>query len=497
MRKAGILLPISALKNKYGIGGFSSDAYEFVDWLSEAGQSYWQILPLGPTSFGDSPYQSFSSFAGNPYYISLDDLVFEGLLKKEEIEEKQGTERAVDYKWLFDTRIKILKKAFSRFDIKNEEYFSFVTENIKWLENYALFMALKSYYGGLPWYEWDFDIKMYQEKEIEKLLPKIQYEIDFWKFVQYKFYSQWYKLKEYANRKGVKIIGDIPIYVSYDSVDVWSEPALFELESDKTPINVAGCPPDGFSKQGQLWGNPLYKWDVHLESGFLWWIERLNHCFKMYDVVRIDHFRGFDEYYSIPYGSKDATNGKWEKAPGRELFKKVREKLGKKEIIAEDLGFVTDTVKELLDYCEFPGMKVFQFGFDERDTGSKNDYLPHNYHECSVAYTGTHDNPTIISWFFEINKTERAMVRNYLCDYHTPDSEINFPIIGAIMRSRSNLVIIPLQDYLGYDSRSRINKPSTIGANWTWRTIENDFSKELQTKIRLITKMTGRNTESE
>ncbi|MBQ7352851.1 MAG: 4-alpha-glucanotransferase [Clostridia bacterium] len=492
MRKAGILLPISALKDKYGIGGFSSDAYEFVDWLSEAGQSYWQILPLGPTSFGDSPYQSFSSFAGNPYYISLDDLVFEGLLKKEEIAEKQGTERAVDYKWLFDTRIKILKKAFSRFDIKNEEYFSFVTENIKWLENYALFMALKSHYGGLPWYEWDFDIKMYQEKEIEKLLPKIQGEIDFWKFVQYKFYSQWYKLKEYANSKGIKIIGDIPIYVSYDSVDVWSEPALFELESDKTPINVAGCPPDGFSKQGQLWGNPLYKWDVHLESGFLWWIERLNHCFKMYDTVRIDHFRGFDEYYSISYGSKDATNGKWEKAPGRELFKKVREKLGKKEIIAEDLGFVTDTVKELLDYCEFPGMKVFQFGFDERDMGSKNDYLPHNYQECSVAYTGTHDNPTIVSWFFEINKNERAMVRNYLCDYHTPDSEINFPIIGAIMRSRSNLVIIPLQDYLGYDSRSRINKPSTIGSNWTWRTTENDFSKELQTKIRIITKMTGR-----
>ena len=492
MRSAGILLPVSAIKSKYGIGCFSKDAYELIDWLSEAGQRYWQILPLGPTSFGDSPYQAFSSFAGNPYYISLDDLVEEGLLKKEEIENKHGTEREIDYKWLYETRIPILKKAFERFDNKNEEFFNFTTENIKWLEDYALFMALKEYYNGLPWYEWDFDVRMNQEKAIEKLLPKLEKNIELWKFIQFKFYSQWNKLKEYANKKKIKIIGDIPIYVSYDSVDVWANPALFELEPDKTPINVAGCPPDGFSKTGQLWGNPLYKWEVHEESGFLWWIERLKHSFKMYDALRIDHFRGFDEYYSIPYGSKDATNGEWRKAPGKELFKALKEKLGEKEIIAEDLGFVTESVKELLDLCQFPGMKVFQFGFDARDTGCKNDYMPHRYSENSVAYTGTHDNPTIVSWFFEISKKEREFVRNYLCDYHTPDSEINFPIIGTLMRSNSNIVIIPLQDYLGYDSRSRINKPSTTGSNWTWRTTDKDFSKELQVKIKEITKLTGR-----
>lgn len=497
MRKAGILLPVSAIKSKFGIGCFSSDAYEFVDWLSGAGQEYWQILPLGATGFGDSPYQSFSSFAGNPYYISLEDLVKEGLLKDDEIEEKHGTERFIDYKWLYETRIKTLKKAFERFDTKDEDFFNFTTENLKWLENYALFMALKSYYNGLPWHEWDFEIRMYQEKDVEKLLPLLQGEIDFWKFVQYKFYTQWQKLKSYANEKGIKIIGDIPIYVAYDSVDVWSNPALFELEPDKTPINIAGCPPDGFSRTGQLWGNPLYKWDVHKESGFLWWIDRLKHCFNMYDALRIDHFRGFDEYYSIPYGSKDATNGKWRKAPGKELFKVVKERLGKKEIIAEDLGFITEDVKELLDFCQFPGMKVFQFGFDERDTGNKNNHLPHNYEVSSVAYTGTHDNSTIVSWFFEITKKEREMVRAYLCDYHTPDSEINFPIIGSLMRSNSSLVIIPLQDYLGYDSRSRINTPSTVGANWIWRSTKIDFSKELQEKIKKITQITGRKTECE
>ena len=452
-------------------------------------------MPLGPTSFGDSPYQSFSSFAGNPYYISLEELIKEGLLKKEEIENKQGTEREIDYKWLYDTRIKTLRIAFEKFDIKNEEFYNFTVENMKWLESYALFMALKEHYKGLPWYKWDFEIKMFQESGIKQIIDKLQTEISFWKFVQFEFFKQWESLKEYANKKGIKIIGDIPIYVAYDSVDVWSNPALFQLEPDKTPINVAGCPPDGFSKSGQLWGNPLYKWDVHKESGFLWWIERIKHCFKLYDVLRIDHFRGFDEYYSIPYGSKDAINGKWEKAPGKQLFEKIFEKLGRKQIIAEDLGFVTESVKELLDSCQFPGMKVFQFGFDKRDTGSKNDHLPHNYCTESVAYSGTHDNPTIVSWFFEITKEERERVRNYLCDFYTPDSEINFPIIGSIMRSSSRLVIIPMQDYLALDSRARINTPATTGTNWKWRITERDFSKDLQKKIRNITKEAGRINE--
>ncbi len=495
MRQAGILLPITAIPSKYGIGGFTNEAYEFVDFLKKAGQSYWQILPMGPTGFGDSPYQSFSSFAGNPYYISLDDLIEEGALTSEECESVDygKDERQIDYKKIYDTRLKLLNKAYKRTNLKsNQEYLDFVGENVKWLENYALFMAIKNYYGGKPWYEWDLEIKMANPRAMEEYSQRLQNEIGFWRYVQFKFYQGWKSLKEYANENGVRIIGDIPIYVAYDSADVWSNPALFQLDVDKAPIAVAGCPPDGFSKKGQMWGNPLYKWEVHKESGYLWWIYRIEHSFKMFDVLRIDHFRGFDEYYSVEYGSRDATNGKWEKGPKKALFDAVFEKLGKKEIIAEDLGFVTEGVKDLLEECEFPGMRVFQFGFDKRDTGAKNDYLPHNYIENCVAYTGTHDNPTIISWFFEIDKEEREDVRNYLCDKFTPDSEIHLPIIGAVMRSQAKLCIIPIQDYLGYDSRARINKPSTLGANWTWRLSKGDITKELTKQIYEITRLSGR-----
>lgn len=495
MRKSGILLPISALKSKYGIGAFSKDAYEFVDFLKEAGQSYWQILPLGPTGFGDSPYQSFSSFAGNPYFISLEALITEGLLTDEEcsILDCDKDKRFIEYEKIYKNKIKLLKIAFKRTHLQNDDrYFAFVSENVRWLEDYALFMALKDYYGGLPWYEWDVDVKMHQAKALEEYTIRLQREVDFWKYTQFVFFNQWNDLKEYANERDIKIIGDIPFYVAYDSVDAWSNSAIFELDTNKEPINVAGCPPDGFSPNGQLWGNPLYKWEILKETGYKWWIYRVEHSFKLYDVLRIDHFRGFDEYYSIPYESKTAKNGKWVKGPSKDLFDKIKEKLGKKQIIAEDLGFVTDSVKELLDHCEFPGMKIFQFAFDERDTGAQNDYLPHNYEENSVSYTGTHDNPTIVSWFFEITDKERKMVRSYLCDFHTPDCDINLPIIGTLMRSNSNLVIIPLQDYLGYDSRARINKPSTVGSNWTWRTIGEDFSKELKEIIYNITKLTGR-----
>ena len=499
MREAGILLPITAINSKYGIGGFTKEAYEFVDFLKESGQSYWQILPMGPTGFGDSPYQSFSSFAGNPYYISLDELIAEGALTKEECEgaDYGRNERKVDYEKIYNTRLKLLRKAFKRTDLKNnEEYIDFIQENVKWLENYALFMALKDYFGGKPWYEWDLEIKMCAPSATEEYTKKLEGEISFWKYLQFRFYRDWYSLKEYANKQGIKIIGDIPIYVAYDSADCWSNPSLFQLDVDKTPICVAGCPPDGFSKKGQLWGNPLYKWDLHKESGFAWWIWRISHCFKLYDVLRIDHFRGFDEYYSVEYGQNDAVNGKWEKGPGMALFHAIREKLGNKKIIAEDLGFITESVRDLLDECEFPGMRVFEFGFDKRDTGAKNSYLPHNYIENCVAYTGTHDNPTIVSWFFEIDKEEREDVRNYLCDKFTPDSEIHLPIIGTVMRSQAKLCIIPIQDYLGYDSRARINKPSTLGSNWTWRLSENDLSRELAKQIYEITRLSGRLTET-
>lgn len=495
MRKAGILLPITSLPSKYGIGGFTREAYEFVDFLEEAGQSYWQILPMGPTGFGDSPYQAFSSFAGNPYYISLDDLINEGYLTEEEC---QGSdygrdERVVDYKKIYNSRLKLLAKAYKREELKNnQEYLDFVGENVKWLEDYALFMALKDYFGGKAFIEWDYDIRVGNPRAKEEYAFRLQSEIGFWKYVQYKFFTQWKRLKEYANGKGIEIIGDIPIYVAYDSADVWANSALFQLDSEKIPISVAGCPPDGFSKKGQLWGNPLYKWEIHKESGYKWWLYRLEHSFKLYDVLRIDHFRGFDEYYSIEYGRRDAVKGEWCQGPKTSLFEAMHEKLGEKEIIAEDLGFITNGVKKLLEKCGFPGMKVFQFGFDKRDTGAKNEYLPHNYCENCVAYTGTHDNPTIVSWFFEITDGERQDVRNYLCDKYTPDSEIHLPIIGVVMRSKAKTVIIPIQDYLGYDSRSRINKPSTTGTNWQWRLSNLDLTKELARQIYEITRLNGR-----
>ena len=495
MRESGILLPISALPSKFGIGGFTKEAYDFVDFLEKSGQAYWQILPIGPTGFGDSPYQSFSSFAGNHYYIGLDELIDEGLLTEDEclcgsLEESRGD---IDYKKIYNTRQKLLFKAFKRGNLKNnQEYLDFVGENIRWLEDYALFMALKDYYGGRPWNEWDIEIRMCNPRACEDYTEKLQTEVDFWKFVQFEFFKQWSSLKEYANGKGIKIIGDIPIYVAYDSADVWSKPALFQLDIDKLPICVAGCPPDGFSKKGQLWGNPLYKWEVHKKSGYAWWIYRIEHCFKLFDVLRIDHFRGFDEYYSIEYGSKDAVKGEWKPGPKMDLFNAIKEKLGKKEIIAEDLGFITKSVKDLLEECEFDGMKVFEFGFDKRDTGAKNSYLPHNYKENSVAYTGTHDNPTIISWFFEISNEEREMVRRYLCDKFTPDSEINMPIIGAVMRSQSRLCIIPIQDYLGADSRARINTPSTTVGNWIWRLKSDEINDELAKEIKELTRLTGR-----
>ena len=494
MREAGILLPISSLNSKYGIGCFSKEAYKFIDWLKETGQSYWQILPLGPTSFGDSPYQSFSSFAGNPYFIDLEALISEKLLTKDECDSVNfgNDERMVDYEKIYSYKIPLLKKAFVRAEL-DEKYDKFVEKNSYWLENYALFMAIKEKNGGKSWQEWDEGLKNRENEVIGSFKHKHKENIDFWKFVQYKFYEQWSKLKGYAYKQSIKIIGDIPIYCALDSADVWASPELFQLDENKTPTHVAGCPPDGFSKKGQLWGNPLYDWEKHKNSHFKWWKQRLNNAFSLYDVLRIDHFRGFDEYYSIKYGEPDATNGIWEKGPKNELFEAHEREYGKKNIIAEDLGFMTDSVKEMLEKSKFPGMRVFQFAFDARDTGATNDYLPHNYIKNCVAYTGTHDNPTIVSWFFEISDKEREMVRAYLCDEYTPSAEINKPIIGAVMRSGAEICIIPLQDYLGEDSRARINKPSTTLGNWSWRMSERDLTEEVSEFVLKITSLSGRN----
>lgn len=488
-------MPVSSLPSKYGIGCFSQEAYDFVDWLNDAGQTYWQVLPLCPTSFGDSPYQSFSTFAGNPYFISLEALIEKGFLTVQECGEIDfgGDLQSIDYEKLYKNRYPLLKKAYIRSGIKDDkDFIEFKKRNSYWLDDYSLFMAVKEKFGEGLWTEWDADIRMREKSAVEKYGSLLTDEIYFHKFLQYEFYSQWKSLKEYANSRGVRIIGDIPIYVALDSADTWANTKLFQLDENNVPTAVAGCPPDGFSADGQLWGNPLYDWEYHRQTDYKWWISRLAYCFELYDVVRIDHFRGFDEYYSIPFGSENAVSGHWEKGPGKELFKTAERYLGKRKFIAEDLGFMTDSVRRLVKECGFPNMKVLEFAFDSRDTGSRNDYLPHNYTENCVAYTGTHDNQTIASWFQCISPEERKTARDYMRDNYTPENELHMSFISLIMRSRADTVIIPVQDYLGLDDGSRINKPSTLGDNWKWRIKKDMLSEDLKREILHITELYGR-----
>ena len=494
-RAAGILLPITSLPSKYGIGCFSKSAYDFVDWLKQAGQTYWQILPLCPTSYGDSPYQSFSTFAGNPYFISLEALITEGVLTREECESADFGNQAddIDYEKIYNHRYTLLRKAYERSNItQNENYLRFVNENSWWLSDYALFMAVKERFGGVEWTQWAEDIRLRWDFAMDYYRKELYFEIEFQKYMQFKFFEQWYYLKRYANERGIQIVGDIPIYVAMDSADTWAHPELFQLNEQNIPYAVAGCPPDGFSADGQLWGNPLYRWEYHKNTGYDWWVSRLAYCFRLYDVVRIDHFRGFDEYFSIPYGAESAKTGHWEKGPGIELFRCIEQRLGWHEVIAEDLGYVTDSVRRLVQESGFSGMKVLEFAFDSRDSGSANDYLPHNYIENCVAYTGTHDNETIVGWFDSITKEEQELARNYLCDHYTPKKYLYKSFISLVMGSRAKTCIIPLQDYMGRDNRSRINRPSTVGTNWRWRLTKQDLSHELQQEILAITKRYGR-----
>ncbi|MCI6887662.1 MAG: 4-alpha-glucanotransferase [Lachnospiraceae bacterium] len=494
-RSAGVLLSITSLPSRYGIGCFSKNAYDFVDWLKEAGQTYWQILPLGTTSYGDSPYQSFSTFAGNPYFISLETLVEEGVLTEEECAQADfgEDEGSIDYEKMYLSRYPLLHKAYERSNIsQNPDYQRFLNENSWWLSDYALFMAVKDRFGGAPWTEWAEDIRLRWGYAMDYYRQELYFDIEFQQYLQFKFYEQWTRLKAYANSRGIQLIGDIPIYVAMDSADAWANPQLFQLDQDNVPVAVAGCPPDGFSAIGQLWGNPLYNWDYHRQTGYQWWISRLAYCFRLYDVVRIDHFRGFDEYFSIPYGETTALNGHWEKGPGIDLFRHVEQALGWKEVIAEDLGYMTDSVRRLVWESGFPGMKVLEFAFDSRDSGCASDYLPHNYTENCVAYTGTHDNETIRGWFESIHEEERVMARDYLCDAYTPVEKLNWSFISLIMRSRANLCVIPMQDYLGYDNSCRMNTPSTVGENWKWRLKTGELTEELQQKIHEVTLRYGR-----
>lgn len=494
-RAAGILLPISSLPGKYGIGCFSKEAYKFVNWLKDAGQTYWQILPIHLTSYGDSPYQSFSTFAGNPYFIDLEALIEEGVLTQEECDEVDFGENDadIDYAALYEGRHILLTMAYERSDIsKNPEYQKFLAENRWWLDDFALFMALKNFFGGKCWYEWPEDIRLRWGFALDYYRRELYFEIEYQMYLQFKFFQQYRKLKAYANEQGIQIIGDIPIYVAMDSADTWAHPELFQLDENNIPTAVAGCPPDGFSATGQLWGNPLYRWEHHRNTGYQWWLSRLWYVFQLYDVTRIDHFRGFDEYYSIPYGAETAMTGHWEKGPGIDLFRCVEQNLGWHEVIAEDLGYVTDSVRQLVKDSGFPGMKVLEFAFDSRDSGSANDYLPHNYNENCVAYTGTHDNETLVGWFDSISKEEQTLARAYLCDRHTPKKWLYKSFIALAMRSRAKYCIIPMQDWLGLDNRSRTNTPSTIGINWRWRVAGEQLSELLVKEILDNTKRYGR-----
>lgn len=478
-------MPIASLPSAYGIGCFSKEAYAFVDRLVEAGQHYWQILPLGPTGYGDSPYQSFSTYAGNPYFIDLEALIEEGLLTKKECEKYDfGKDvQEVDYEKIYLSRFKVLRVAYEKSKIaQDKEFQTFVSENAYWLPDYALYMAVKNSFGGVSWSEWDEDIRLRKKSALAAYAKKYADEILFYEFQQFKFAQQWKKLKTYANAKGVEIIGDIPIYVAFDSADTWANPELFQLDKENLPVAVAGCPPDAFSATGQLWGNPLYRWEYHEKTGFAWWMKRIGYCYQLYDVVRIDHFRGFDEYYSIPYGDKTAEFGHWEKGPGYALFKAMKDTLGKRRVIAEDLGFLTKSVIKLVEKTGFPGMKVLQFGFDSKAKDSS--YLPHRYVQNTICYTGTHDNDTTKSWYQHLSVSDKRFTREYLGIKTGKD--VTYAMIRQVLGSVSDTAVVPMQDYLELGGEARINFPSTLGGNWVWRMQRDAFTAELAAKMKAL-----------
>ena len=492
MRASGILMHISSLPSDYGIGTLGKAAYDFIDFLEEAKQSYWQILPVCPTSYGDSPYQSFSTHAGNPYFIDMDILAEEGLLKKSDYSGINWgeDEEKTDYSAIYNNRYKVLKKAYNNFKNSDKtEFNKFLAENENWISNYALFMSIKDAQDGKCWLEWEEGLKHRNPHDLWLFKEAHYDEVEFWEFLQFEFFRQWGKLKEYANEKKIKIIGDIPIYVALDSVDVWVYTDLFELDEKLNPKTVAGCPPDAFSETGQLWGNPIYDWDRHKETGYGWWIDRLKGSTKLYDVVRIDHFRGFDEYYAIPYGDKTAVNGKWKQGPGIEFFRFLEEKLGKLNIIAEDLGFLTPSVIKMLEDSGFPGMKVLEFAFD---SGAHNTYLPHNHTKNSVVYAGTHDNEPIKAWMKNVSKSTLQFCKQYIGFTGRDTEKFVWAYISAVMGSVSDTAIIQMQDYLCLGEESRMNTPSIGEGNWQWRSRKSDFTKSLAEKIAEVTVLYGR-----
>ena len=455
-------MPISSLPSKYGIGSFGKEAHGFVDFLGATGQKCWQVLPLNPTSYGDSPYQSPSSVAGNPYFVDLDLLAEKGLLTAEELKEQRHGGTRVDYGWLFGARYAALRLAHSRF-VPDRAYKAFVRKNASWLENYALFMALKVHYNYAPWTQWEESHREYAQAYAQR--ETFEEEMSFWRWVQFEFFTQWDALVAHAHSKGIRIIGDMPIYVAHDSMDVWAAPEQFLLDEHYNPTVVAGCPPDGFSPDGQLWGNPIYNWELMEEQGFAWWLHRIATAFRLYDILRIDHFRGFAGYYNVPYGDATARGGKWDPAPGIALFRTVKERFPKAKIIAEDLGFITDDVRELLDDTGFPGMKMLHFAFYDPE----HEYLPRCYTTANcVAYASSHDSDCTRTWLKNLSGEARKRF-NKECPRVSGQSR-TYDLIECAFRSIANLAIVPMQDYLQLtNEQGRMNTPATAEGNWSWR----------------------------
>lgn len=482
-RVCGILMPITSLPSPYGIGTIGKEARGFADFLQASGQSVWQILPVGPTSYGDSPYQSFSTYAGNPYMIDLDTLVTEGLLTQAQIDSFFWgiNDEDIDYGVIYNSRFDVLKLAYDKFkEGDQKEFNSFKRRNSKWIKDYALYMAVKKSFNNKAWPEWDDEsIKMRDPKAINRYTRKFREEIDYWKWIQFKFYQQWEDFRAYVNGKGIKILGDMPIYVAMDSADTWANPEVFWLDKERRPVCVAGCPPDYFSETGQLWGNPLYDWDYLRKTGYEWWMGRIAAADKLFDITRIDHFRAFDTYYAIPFGAENAIGGEWKQGPGIEFFNVMREKLGDIAIVAEDLGDLFDSVKVLLKQSGYPGMKVLEFAFADTD---ENDFLPHNYDENCVVYTGTHDNDTILGWYDKAEGWEKEHCNRYLGLQY--GEEVNWKFIETAYRSVADYAIVQMQDILGLGSEARMNIPSTLGGNWSWRINKDALTEEISDRLK-------------
>ncbi|NLA78888.1 MAG: 4-alpha-glucanotransferase [Erysipelothrix sp.] len=485
-RSSGILMHISSLPGPYGIGDFGQGAYAFVDFLVKSKQRYWQILPLGTTGFGDSPYQNFSAYAGNWYFINLDELIEVGFLLKSEVDAYplQTSTTTVDYALLYQHKMLLLRMAYNRVKTIMKDKLQHFMAITPWLRDFALFMVLKAHHQNKSWLQWQAEFRIYNSDAVLAFEQAHQDEIYFHVFLQYCFNQQWFNLKRYANKQGVQIIGDIPIYVAEDSVELWVTPHLFQLDRQLMPVSVAGYPPDAFSKTGQLWGNPLYDWQNMADENYSWWITRLRHALKMYDVLRIDHFMGFENYWKIPYGATDAVQGVWVKGPGKKLFAQIKKELGDVNIIAEDLGLITDDVRELIHFCGYPGMKVLQFAFNPF---SNSEYLPHNHVQNSVVYTGTHDNSTICGWLATRSDLEMAFIKAYVKldqgeGYH-------WGMIRSAWASVANLAIAPMQDFLGLSDTARMNEPATIGKNWRWRLKQEQLTDALANQIKILTRL--------